>query len=163
MQIPAQKCCKEHGKWTEHAANCCKYRGKYNGKWEVRTQNRCTYRGNGSFQLQNAANSMEHGENRKSKKIPQTKKNNPQTISYPGLNPKFCSICCLNPYFRWWNPLPPSPAGRPGGHRRADCSRSAYGHPFAGLSGDRRSSDAAGFDGWIWPGKCGVTLWLWLT
>ena len=97
------------------------------------------------------------------KKFPKLKKKNPQTISYPGLNPKFCSICCLNPYFRWWNPLPPSPAGRPGGHRRADCSRSAYGHPFAGLSGDRRSSDAAGFDGWIWPGKCGVTLWLWLT
>ena len=83
MHIPAQKCCKEHGKWTEHAANCCKYRGKYNGKWEVRTQNRCTYRGNGSFQLQNAANSMENGENRKSKKNPQTKKKNPQTISYP--------------------------------------------------------------------------------
>ena len=75
MQIPAQKCCKEHGKWTEHAANCCKYRGKYNGKWEVRTQNRCTYRGNGSFQLQNAANSMENGENRKSKKnFPNKKK-----------------------------------------------------------------------------------------
>ena len=78
MQIPAQKCCREHGKWTEHAANCCKYRGKYNGKWEVRTQNRCTYRGNGSFQLQNAANSMENGESRKSKKNPQTKQKIPK-------------------------------------------------------------------------------------
>ena len=54
---------------------------------ERRTQNRCTYRGNGSFQLQNAANSMENGENRKSKKtFPKLKKKNPQTISYPLVN-----------------------------------------------------------------------------
>ena len=98
MQIPAQKCCKEHGKWTEHAANCCKYRGKYNGKWEVRTQNRCTYRGSGSFQLQNAANSMENGENRKSKKIPQLKKKNPQTISYP----LFYGCLQGTPFFAFW-------------------------------------------------------------
>ena len=53
-----------------------------NERFELKTV--CTYRGNGSFQLQNAANSMENGENRKSKKkFPKLKKINPQTISYP--------------------------------------------------------------------------------
>ena len=74
MQIPAQKCCKEHGKWTEHAANCCKYRGKYNGKWEVRTQNRCTYRGNGSFQLQMLQIARKMVRTGNPKNISQTKK-----------------------------------------------------------------------------------------
>ena len=52
-----------------------------NERFELKTV--APYRGNGSFQLQNAANSMENGENRKSKKKSPNKKTKTKTISYP--------------------------------------------------------------------------------
>ena len=42
-----------HVTWTVRAPKCC----KFHRKWEVRTQTCCKYPWNGSFQLQNVANS----------------------------------------------------------------------------------------------------------
>ena len=53
---------------------CC----KFYGKWEVPTPKCCKDSWNGSFQLQNAANSKENGQKSRSKKIPKRKNKNPK-------------------------------------------------------------------------------------
>ena len=61
---PAPKCCRFH----ENDA-------KTMDKERFGVQNNAKYRGNSNFQVQNAANSKETGQNCKSKKYPQTEKN----------------------------------------------------------------------------------------
>jgi len=48
-------------KMLQRAPKCC----KFDGQLEVQTQNCCKYRCAGTFQLQNAANSKDNGQNRK--------------------------------------------------------------------------------------------------
>ena len=75
------------------APKCC----KFHGTWDVRTQKCCKYRWNGTFQLQNAANSKENGQNRKSKnKYPQSqngKKNKQFRAHFLLLKAHWISIC----------------------------------------------------------------------
>ena len=55
----------------QNVANSIEHR-----KWKVWMQTCCKYHGNGSFQLQNAANSKENEQNRKSKRTKTEKKQN---------------------------------------------------------------------------------------
>ena len=83
MQIPAQKCCKEHGKWTEHAhtvANTVENTME-NERFELKTVAHTVEMAVSSSKMLQIAWKMVRTGN--PKKNPQTKKKNPQTISYP--------------------------------------------------------------------------------
>ena len=83
MQIPAQKCCKEHGKWTEHVhtvANTVENTME-NERLELKTVAHTVEMAVSSSKMLQIAWKMVRTGN--PKKIPQTKKTIPQTISYP--------------------------------------------------------------------------------
>ena len=58
---------------------CC----KFYGKWEAPTPKYCKDSWNGSFQLENAANSKENGQKSRSNKKNKAEKQNPKTIPDP--------------------------------------------------------------------------------
>ena len=63
--------------------------------WNVRTQKCCKYPWNGSFQLQNGANSREGGHNRKSKKHEREKSFPKQVWTFPLLRMSSKIIPCV--------------------------------------------------------------------